>query len=274
MIMTRHPFDAATEVEPVGPGLFRARAPEDYWAFIGPFGGVTTGSVLGALLAHPDRSGDPVALTINLAAAPKAGPYEIATRLARNNKSSQHWIAEIRQGDDPQPLVTATAILAQRRDSFSHLAVTPPAIPAWDTLKPLPDLPTASWIAQYQFRFAEGGPNWGRTPAETPQSARSVLWLADRVERAVDFKSLASMADAFFGRVFQVRGELVPFGTVSFTTYFHVAGDELAALAATRLVAVADAHSFHRSYCDQFAELWSPGGDLLATTHQVAYFKC
>lgn len=272
--MTRHPFDAATEVEPTGPDLFRARAAQDYWAFIGPFGGATTATLLGALLAHPDRAGDPVSLTINLAAAPKAGPFDIATRLARSNKSSQHWIAELRQEDDPQPLVTATAILAQRRDSFSHLAAEPPAIPAWDALQPMPDFPTASWVSQYQFRFAEGGPNWGRPPAATPQSARSVLWLADRIERPVDFKSLVSMADAFFGRVFQVRGELVPFGTVSFTTYFHVAEDELSALAATRLIAVADAHIFHRSYCDQHAELWSPGGTLLATTHQLAYFKC
>ena len=31
-----------------------------------------------------------------------------------------------------------------------------------------------------------------------------------------------AMSDAFFGRVFHARGELVPFGTVSLTTYFHV----------------------------------------------------
>ena len=31
-----------------------------------------------------------------------------------------------------------------------------------------------------------------------------------------------SMSDAFFGRIFHAKRELVPFGTVSLTTYFHV----------------------------------------------------
>jgi len=36
-----------------------------------------------------------------------------------------------------------------------------------------------------------------------------------------------SMSDAFFGRVFHARRELVPFGTV--TTYFHADAEDLAA---------------------------------------------
>ena len=34
-----------------------------------------------------------------------------------------------------------------------------------------------------------------------------------------------------------------------------------------------DAKIFHKSYGDQNGELWSPGGRLLATTTQIAYFK-
>ena len=271
--MAEHPFDAATQVEQIGPDLYRAHTPQDYWAFIGPFGGTTAATLLNAMLAHPDRLGDPVSLTVNLAAAPQVGPYEIATRLTRKNNSSQHWSAELRQGDDPQPLAMATAIFAQRRDSFSHLAAQPPAIHAWDDVAPLVSPFKSSWLSQYQFRFAEGGPNWEQTPQETPQSPRSLLWLADQIERPIDPKSLASMADAFFGRIFQVRGQIVPFGTVSLTVYFHVAGDELQALNTTRLIALADAHIFHRSYCDQTGQLWSPSRVLLATTHQIAYFK-
>ena len=85
--------------------------------------------------------------------------------------------------------------------------------------------------------------------------------------------SLTSMSDAFFGRVFLARRELIPFGTVSLTTYFHTSSDELAAEDLTRVLAVADAKIFHRSYGDQNGELWSPSGRLLATTTQIAYFK-
>jgi acyl-CoA thioesterase len=82
-----------------------------------------------------------------------------------------------------------------------------------------------------------------------------------------------SMSDAFFGRVFLARRELIPFGTVSITTYFHTSSDELGAEDITRVLAVADAKIFHKSYGDQNGELWSPSGRLLATTTQIAYFK-
>ena len=85
--------------------------------------------------------------------------------------------------------------------------------------------------------------------------------------------SLMSMSDAFFGRVFLARRELMPFGTVSITTYFHTASEELAAEDISRVLAVADAKIFHKSYGDQSGELWSPNGRLLATTTQIAYFK-
>jgi Acyl-CoA thioesterase C-terminal domain len=77
------------------------------------------------------------------------------------------------------------------------------------------------------------------------------------------------MSDAFFGRVFHARRALVPFGTVSLTTYFHADAADLAA----EDIAVADAKIFHKSYGDQNGELWSPSGRLLATTTQIAYFK-
>jgi len=40
-----------------------------------------------------------------------------------------------------------------------------------------------------------------------------------------------------------------------------------------RLLAVADASRFHKSYGDQAGRLWSPSGRLLATTTQVMFFK-
>ncbi len=82
-----------------------------------------------------------------------------------------------------------------------------------------------------------------------------------------------SMSDAFFGRVFHAKRELVPFGTVSLTTYFHADAEDLAKEDTSRLLAVADAKIFHKSYGDQTGELWSPNGRLLATTTQIAYFK-
>jgi hypothetical protein len=39
------------------------------------------------------------------------------------------------------------------------------------------------------------------------------------------------------------------------------------------LIALADARVFHRSFCDQSAELYGNGAQLLATSTQIAYFR-
>ena len=147
-----------------------------------------------------------------------------------------------------------------------------PEAPPFAEVRRYPDA-ALSWAKQYDFRFVEGRPDFVNGAGTEPQSAYSRLWISDRKPRKLDCLSLLAMSDAFFGRVFHARGELVPFGTVSLTTYFHVSREELAAENITHVLAVADAKVFNRSYQDQQGELWSPSGKLLATTTQIAYFK-
>ena len=129
------------------------------------------------------------------------------------------------------------------------------------------------WVKQYDFRFVEGEPKIGSSMQTIPASAFSKLWIGDHAPRKIDMPSLMSMSDAFFGRIFHARNELVPLGTVSMTTYFHTSAEDLAAEDIRRLLAIADAKIFHKSYGDQNGELWSPNGRLLATTTQITYFK-
>jgi hypothetical protein len=150
-------------------------------------------------------------------------------------------------------------------------AELPQATP-FEEIRRYPDF-DMTWTRQYDFRFVEGAPALRASPNAAPRRAFSKLWISDRSPRTIDPLSLLSMSDTFFGRIFHARGELVPFGTVSLTTYFHTSAEELAAEQITRVLAVADAKIFHRSFCDQTGELWSPNGRLLATTTQIAYFK-
>ena len=166
----------------------------------------------------------------------------------------------------------ATAVFAERRPSWSHQPATFPQAKPFEQIRPYPKI-AATWAKQYDFRFIEGDPDFGGKPQAVPASAFSKLWIGDRVPRKIDMLSLMSMSDAFFGRVFHARRELVPFGTVSLTTYFHADAEDLAAEDTSRVLAVADAKIFHKSYGDQNGELWSPNGRLLATTTQIAYFK-
>jgi acyl-CoA thioesterase len=265
-----HLFDEATRVT-AGDSRWQGRTSPDYWAFVGPFGGATAATVLRALIEHPQAAGDPLAVTINYCAPIAEGPFDLDVRLVKANRSSQHWCVELSQGR-ADPATLATAVFAERRLSWSHQPVAMPEAPPFEEVRRYPDA-GLSWARQYDFRFIEGRPDFVNGAGAEPQSAYSRLWISDRKPRKLDCLSLLAMSDAFFGRVFHARGELVPFGTVSLTTYFHVSREELATEDITHVLAVADAKVFNRSYQDQQGELWSPSGKLLATTTQIAYFK-
>ncbi|XUM24002.1 acyl-CoA thioesterase [Bradyrhizobium oligotrophicum S58] len=265
-----HLFDEATRVT-AGDSRWQGRTSPDYWAFVGPFGGVTAATVLRALIQHPQIQGDPLAVTVNYCAPIAEGPFDLDVRLVKANRSSQHWCVELSQGD-ADAATLATAVFAERRPSWSHQPAVKPEAPPFDQVKRHPDT-NMSWTRQYDFRFVEGRPAFVASATGVPHSSYSRLWISDRKPRKLDCLSLLSMSDAFFGRVFHARGELVPFGTVSLTTYFHVSREELAAEDITHVLATADAKVFNRSYGDQHGELWSPSGRLLATTTQIAYFK-
>ena len=81
------------------------------------------------------------------------------------------------------------------------------------------------------------------------------------------------MADVFFPRVWRRRAVMTPVGTVSMTVYFHASRAELAATGEGYLLGQARSQSFFNGFFDQSAELWNEAGHLLATTHQIVYYK-
>ena len=269
-----HPLDEATALAgAAGADVRSGRTSDVYWTFIGPFGGASAATALRAVLEHPERSGDPLAITVNFCAPIARGEFAVHVRRARANRSSQHWQVEFRQGGSAEAVLTASIVTALRRASWSHQPAHAPEIAPYATLPAFPNRSSLSWVAQYGFRFAEGELHPSETIPVPPRSARSLLWLQDDAPRVLDFLSLVAMSDAFFGRIFQVIGRIPPFGTVSMTTHFHAGADELAAQGTAPLIAVADSRVMHRSFCDQGAELYGSAGQLLATSLQIAYFR-
>lgn len=267
-----HLFDDATRVT-AGDSRWTGHTSDDYWAFVGPFGGVTSATLLRAIIEHPQRLGDALSLTVNFCAPIAKGAFDLDVRLIKANRSTQHWSVELTQAGG-EAAAFLTAVFAVRRPSWSHEVAKFPDVPGFEQTRPYPKKHlTMSWVRQYDFRFTDGEPALHGAPYQAPASAHSKMWIGDAKPRRIDAPSLLSMSDAFFGRIFHVRGELVPFGTVSLTTYFHVDAQDLAAENITHVLAAADAKIFHKSYGDQSGELWSPAGKLLATTHQIAYFK-
>lgn len=265
-----HPFDRATQAVNMD-GRWRGTASEDYFAFVGPFGGTTAATMLRAVMAQPECTGDPLSVTVNLCAPVARGTFDLTARLMKATRSTQHWMIELSQGGEVAAFMTA--VFAVRRPSWSHQPAQMPPAPPFDTIEPLPDSGISPWVRQYRFRFVEGMPVYGKGLREPLGSPYSRMWLSDALPRRIDFLSLLSMCDTFFARIFHVRGEIVPIGTVTMTTMFHADAADLAAEDTTVVLGAADARSFHKSFSDQTGELWSPGGRLLATTSQTVYFK-
>jgi acyl-CoA thioesterase len=263
-----HAFDRAIELEVVSADLARGRTHPEWANMVGPFGGVTAAVLLRAIESHPDRIGEPVALTVNFATPIADGQFEISRRAARTNRTNQHWIVELSQGG--VVVTTATAIFGVRRDTWSDTEAAPPDVPPPEQISRSSRKNLPVWIGMYDMRFAEGSFSGGAV--EPGPSSATTLWVRDAAQRQVDFPALAAMSDIFFPRVFLRRG-VIAAGTISMTTYFHADGQHLSALDGDYVLATARADRFDRGFFDQNAQLWSRDGDLLATTYQIVYFK-
>lgn len=269
-ITAMHPFDDALRLTPLGEHRYAGRTTAPYANMVGPFGGVTNALMLQAVMLHPERSGEPIALTVNFAAPVADGEFEIVARPARINRSTQHWSVEMQQQGGI--VTTATAVFAQRRPSWSDTeAAMPVGLPEARSLpRHSPEgLPT--WFRRYDLRIVAGG--LSTPPGAGQADSVTQLWVRDEPPRLLDFQSLSAICDVFFPRAFVRLGRFLPAGTVSITSYFHTDAAMLHEAGEQYLLGVARGLSFRNGYFDQVAEIWSPQGHLLATSTQVVYFR-
>lgn len=269
MTASSHPFDGAMQLETVDAGTFRGATHPEWANMVGPFGGITAAVLLRAVESHPDRIGDPLALTVNFAAPIADGEFDISLRAARTNRSNQHWMLELRQGDEVK--TTATALFGLHRDTWADDETHPPSAAAPEDVAAGSFIDAIVWAKRYDMRFTEGPVPLAAV--EPSESSTTTLWVRDAARRRLDFAALASLSDVFFPRVFLRRGRFVNAGTISLTTYFHADQGEIDALGSDFLLGSAHANRFSRGYFDQSAHLWSRAGRLLASTHQLVYFK-
>jgi acyl-CoA thioesterase len=244
-----------------------------YLNMVGPFGGLTAAQALNAVLQHPELQGEPIALTVNFAAALADGPFEVAARPVRTNRSTQHWLITLTQTDAAgveATTLTASMITAKRRTTWSASDLPMPRLP---TPQSIPRGMTGglSWIQRYELRLCTGRIPTEWNAAETESLTQ--LWVRDDPPRPLDFCSLTAMSDVFYPRVWLRRAVQTPAGTVSMTLYFHAGAAELAATATGYLMGQAKGQRFFNGFFDQSAQLWNEAGALLATSHQIVYFK-
>jgi acyl-CoA thioesterase len=267
--MNPHPFDAAIALQPQEDDSFLGRTSPAYGNMIGPYGGITAAQCLQAVLHDPERLGDPIAFTMNFAAALSEGEFKVRTRAARTNRSTQHWTIEMLQ--DEHVVATATAVTAIRRETWSGQEARMPEVPRpQDT--PVTQMRRVEWMNRYEMRFLEGAipHQWDGVERD---ASLSRLWVRDEPPRPLDFPSLTAIADVFFPRVWLRRAKPTPIGTVSMSVYYHADARQLQATSTRHLLLQAQGQGFGGGFFDHAGQLWDEGGTLLATTHQIVYYK-
>ena len=278
--MKLHPFDQAMRLEPAGseqPDTWLGNSSPAYWNMVGPFGGTTAATAVQAIMQHPARLGEPIALTVNYACAMAEGPFFVTARPVRTNRSTQHWTVVLTQADASGVegvAMTATAVTAARRETWSANDTPMPALGFSDEL-PRFRFATSEWTQRYDMRAVRGTiPEvWDGSGQGGEEGSLTRLWVRDDPPRQLDFPALAAMSDVFYPRVWLRRATQVPAGTVSITTYFHADSGQLAENGEGFLLAQARAQAFRNGFFDQSAQLWSEAGILLATSTQMVYYK-
>jgi Acyl-CoA thioesterase N-terminal domain len=129
-----HPFDSAIRLDTIDANTKRGRTHPEWANMVGLSGGITAAALIHAIETHPDRIGDPLALTVNFAGPVADGDFDITLRAARTNRTNQHWILELSQGGDVK--TTATALFGLRRDTWGDTEVRPPSVPAPEQIAP------------------------------------------------------------------------------------------------------------------------------------------
>jgi hypothetical protein len=186
----------------------------------------------------------------------------------RTNRSTQHWLVELRQGDAVAAF--ATVLTAVRRDTWSATDAVFPSVPSAESLPRHPGVFRTEWPKAYDMRFTDGEQVLDNVVRD---DAVTRVWLRDEPPRPLDFLALSAICDAFIPRVFVRRSRAVPAGTVTLTVYFHADAALLAAQGTAHVLGCAKGLRYSQGFHDQTAEIWSAQGDLLAVGHQVVYFK-
>lgn len=271
---SEHPFDRAMAMAPAAKNQWATRASKDYWNMVGPYGGITAAQMAQAVMQHPDRLGELVAITVNYAGAVGERDYVIEAIPVRTNRSTQHWVITMREQDDAgnwATTTTATAMTALARTTWSDDEHAMPQVAPSSAVERYVAEFRVEWLNRYNVRPLIGSYPTDWNGAISPSLTR--MWVSDEPPRPLDVPALISLCDVFFPRIWLRRAKRVPIGTVSLTVYFHASADALQRVGDQPVLAQAQGQAFRDGFFDQTAQIWAPGGELLATSHQLVYYK-
>ncbi|HEX7481770.1 MAG TPA: thioesterase family protein [Polyangiales bacterium] len=257
-------FDRDTVLTPVRPGVFQAQISPDFWAVVGPNGGYLAAIALRAILhVLGDAARAPRSLHLRYLSTAVAAEAEVHVETLRAGRTVTVMTARISQAG--KDIIQASAALGAPASNVSYCDAQMPQLPAREQCEPVPKL----------LPINERFDMWRGLGAE-PRKGEHALsggWIRLAEPRMPDALLMAAIWDAWtptplFRRIEERFTGAAP--TIEASLYFRTqlplpesTPNDCFALRAQSLMA-AD------GYFDESAEIWSPSGQLLVQSRQLA----
>lgn len=225
--------------------------------------GAYGGLVVAAMMRAGEQAiGDPArtirSVTAEIPAPVEAGRADFVVDILRAGKSvTTARIALVQRGETRAHAVIVAA--ATRTGAPAWNTITPPSVPAFDRVAPVPPSPAMPEFAQhFDYRIAEGVPGAGA-------GVQTLGWVQARTPGARrDAAYLAAMIDVWYPGALVHMTQPRPMATITFTLdVIHTdPGDEPLLYRGVSPVC-------SDGYVSETRELWRADGTLLARNHQT-----
>lgn len=260
--MTDHDFELTSAGErtwnaPSRPGLMLPGG-RTHW------GGYALGLMMKALLAEPERTGDPVSMTVSYIGALVDAESTVSNRLLRQGGALGFWRSEISQNGGA-PAAHGDFIFGRRKTTDRFGWMTMPDVPPPESLQAAPA--NVGFLKEYEMRADAPFPRGDG-------SSKSWVWTRFRDGRALDYVNLAMAADRFPPRHIAHYGwNSKQNSTISLSAYFHASAEQIAAVGDDFVLSYAEGRAGADSLFDMTASIWRRDGLLLLTTEQLCWFR-
>ena len=258
-------FDEATAVRPAGEGLWRADCSEGWAVPRGANGGYLAAIIVRAVEAEVADPARPFrSLTLHYLRPPDNGPLEVAVTIERQGRTLTSVTARAVQGG--RPCVLAIGALAGDFGSPLEFAGEMPEVPPASAIEPWPVVDEMPPVAQrVEMRPAVGG-----TPFAGGQEAYTGGWIRLREPHRYDAALLAFLCDVWLPPTLLSVVDPVGVPTIDLTIHFRNPQVALETLPDEPVLGIFESGFAAGSFVEEDAQLWSPGGVLLAQARQLA----
>jgi acyl-CoA thioesterase len=257
-------FERDTSVRPLGDGAYEGSLAGRWWIGRAPNGGYLAAVILRALeaaLGDPDRA--PRSVTVHYLTPPKEGPVTVACSVERSGRALSTLSARVQQDD--RLIAVALAAFSEPWPAGIELDdAAPPDVPRPEGIEP-PSWERPRFAENFDTRHA-----LGTTPFSGADDALTGGWIRLNEPQIADDVYVMMLADAWPPAVFQLVEDFFPVPTVELTVHFRVALPLAGATAEDFHLVRFQTRLVRDGFLEEDGAIWSPDGQLLAQSRQLA----